>query len=78
MCLAVPMRIEELRSDGMGIGDYDGSRHEIDVSLVDAPRVGEYVIVHAGYAIEKLDEKEAGERLLLFKELARDWESQPT
>jgi hydrogenase expression/formation protein HypC len=72
------MRIEELRTDGMGVGDYDGSRHEIDVSLVEAPRVGEYVIVHAGYAIEKLDEKEAGERLLLFKELARDWESQPT
>lgn len=70
MCLAVPMRISEIGKDGMGVVELDGSRHEADLSLVNAPRVGEYVIVHAGYAIERLDEKEADERLSLFRQLA--------
>ncbi len=74
MCLAVPMRIQEIRPDGMGIGELAGTRHEVDLSLVKAPGVGDYVIVHAGYAIEKLDENEAGERLALFKELADSWQ----
>jgi hydrogenase expression/formation protein HypC len=76
MCLAVPMRIQEIRDDGMGIGDLDGSKHEIDLSLVESPRVGEYVIIHAGYAIGKVDEAEAAERLSLFKELAEVWQNQ--
>lgn len=77
MCLAVPMRIQEIRGDGIGIGEYDGTRRELDLSLVAEPRVGDYVIVHAGYAIEKLDESEADERLLLFKEIAEVWQAKP-
>ncbi len=76
MCLAVPMKIIEIRDDGMGIGELDGARHEVDLSLVKEPRVGDYVIVHAGYAIERLDEEEAGERLALFAELAAAWQAQ--
>ena len=75
MCLAVPMRIREIRADGMGIGELDETEHEVDLSLVADPRVDDYVIVHAGYAIEKLDRKEADERLALFKELAESWTS---
>jgi hydrogenase expression/formation protein HypC len=74
MCLAIPMRIRAIRPDGMAIGDLDGAEREIDLSLIAEPRVGDYVIVHTGYAIEKLDEKEADERLALFKELAASWE----
>lgn len=74
MCLAIPMRILEIRADGMGIGDLDGAEHQVDLSLVADPRVGSYVIVHAGYAIETLDEQEADARLALFKELAAAWE----
>jgi len=74
MCLAVPMRIEEIRADGMGVGDLDGAQHEVDLCLVADPRIGDYVIVHAGYAIEKLDRQEADERIALFKELAAAWE----
>ena len=70
MCLAVPMKIRSIGSDGLGVADLDGSQHEVDLSLVDAPRVGDYVIVHAGYAIEKLDRKEADERVSLFEKLA--------
>ncbi len=70
MCLAVPMKLTEISPAGVGMGDLDGSRHTVDLSLVADPRPGDYVIVHAGYAIEKLDEAEAEARLQLFAELA--------
>lgn len=70
MCLAVPMQITEIWDNGIGVGELDGSRHEVDLSLLDAPKSGDFVIVHAGYAIEKLDIAEANERLKLFEELA--------
>ena len=71
MCLAVPMKIVELRSDGTGVVDLDGSRHEANLSLIDNPTLGDYVIVHAGFAIERLNEKEANEQLALFAEMAK-------
>jgi len=64
------MQITEIAESGLGVGDLDGSRHEVDLSLLDDPQTGDYVIVHAGYAIEKLDVAEANERLKLFEELA--------
>ena len=73
MCLAIPMRIAEFRDDGLAVAEVEGSRCDVDVSLVDAAAVCYYVIVHAGYAIEKLDEPEARERLALFAELATGW-----
>ena len=53
MCLAVPMKLVELRDETRGIADLDGSRHEVDLSLIANPGLGDYVIVHAGFAIEK-------------------------
>lgn len=70
MCLAVPMKISEINANAMGVVNLDGTQYEADLSLVESPRVGDYVIVHAGYAIEKLDVDEAEERLSLFKQLA--------
>ena len=70
MCLAVHMKIVEVLPSGMGVGDLDGVRHEVDLTLVPQVRVGHYVIVHAGFAIETLDEQEADARLALFEELA--------
>ena len=70
MCLAVPMKISSLMNNMMGVVNLDGAEFEADLSLVEAPKIGDYVIVHAGYAIEKLDEKEADERLVLFRQLA--------
>ena len=78
MCLAVPMRIQEIRADGMGVGDLDGAQHEVDLSLVADPSVGDYIIVHAGYAIERLDREEADERIALFRELAAAWAADTT
>lgn len=71
MCLAVPMRLIEIADQGdTGVCELEGARLEVNTSLVDNPRPGEYLIVHAGFAIEKLDEAEADERLQLFSEMA--------
>ena len=58
MCLAVPMKL--IKINGVtGIAEIGGLQREIGLLLVDNANVGDYVIVHAGYAIQKLDEKEA-------------------
>ena len=64
------MQIIEVLADANGIADLDGSRQTVDLSLIQDPCVGDYVIVHAGFAIEKLDVAEANARLELFAELA--------
>ncbi|MGQ9662085.1 MAG: HypC/HybG/HupF family hydrogenase formation chaperone [Kiritimatiellia bacterium] len=71
MCLAVPMRIVEIRPDGSAVAELDGVRRAVELSLVENAPVGCYVIVHAGYAIEVLDEQEANERIAFFAELVR-------
>lgn len=69
MCLAVPMEL--IRVDGeVGTAQLEQVRYDVNLSLVDGAEVGEYVIVHAGFAIEKLDREEAEARLALFAEWA--------
>jgi hydrogenase expression/formation protein HypC len=65
------MRIVEMTGESTAVADLDGSRYAVDLSLVEGASLGDYVIVHAGFAIETLDEEEANERLALFEELAR-------
>lgn len=69
MCLAVPMRVVELLPEGRARVEREGLEAVVDVSLVDSPEVGDYLIIHAGYAIQALDLEEAEERLRLFEEL---------
>ena len=69
MCLAVPARLVE-RSDTVGVADFGGVRREVSVMFVPEARVGDYVLVHAGAAIERLDEADAEETLRLFDEIA--------
>ncbi|MCC6159659.1 MAG: HypC/HybG/HupF family hydrogenase formation chaperone [Deltaproteobacteria bacterium] len=73
MCLAVPMRVIEIPNEGRGVVDLDGIRYEVDLSLTDDVHVGDYVIVHAGFAIEKLDAEEADARLVLFERMADEY-----
>ncbi len=68
MCLAVPARIVEMRENDMADVEIGGVQREASLALVDAV-VGDYVILHAGIAISKLDELEAKERLKLFDAL---------
>jgi hydrogenase expression/formation protein HypC len=66
MCLALPARVVELRSDDLGVIDLGGVRKEISLALLENVAVGDYVIVHVGYALQKLDPDEAEKTLKLF------------
>jgi len=67
MCLAVPAKILEINGD-LAKADFGGLVREVNVMLVNA-KVGDYVLVHAGYAIQVINEKEAEETLMLWKEI---------
>ena len=69
MCLALPVRVVELRGDELCIVDLGGVRREISLAMIDDVQVGDYVIVHVGYALSKLDTEEAEKTLRLFKEM---------
>lgn len=69
MCLAIPVRIEELQDDDMALVDIGGIKKSISLALVDAV-VGDYVILHVGYALNKVDAEEAEKTLALFREMA--------
>lgn len=71
MCLAIPSLVVELLPNEMARIELDGMRKEISLSLVENVQVGDYVIVHVGYALQKLDPHEAAETLALFAELGR-------
>jgi hydrogenase expression/formation protein HypC len=66
MCLAIPARVIELCANDSAIVDLSGVRKEISLALVDEVAVGDYVIVHVGYALSKLDPTEAEKTLALF------------
>ena len=66
MCLAIPVRVMELRGQDRAIVDLDGVRKEISLALLDGVNVGDYVILHVGYALSRLDPEEAQKTLALF------------
>ncbi|KAF0205279.1 MAG: hydrogenase expression/formation protein [Gallionellaceae bacterium] len=70
MCLAIPALVVELLPDDMARIELDGVRKEISLSLVEDVKVGDYVIVHVGYALQLLDPEEAAQTLALFAELS--------
>lgn len=67
MCLAVPAEVKSVDGATAKV-DFGGVTRDVNISLVSA-KVGDYVIVHAGYAIEILDREEAEKTLQLFREL---------
>ena len=67
MCLAIPSRITKIQNN-MATIDVEGVRREASLLLLEDARVGDYVIVHAGFAIQKLDEAAAQETLDLLRE----------
>ena len=71
MCLAIPARILKIKN---GIAEVDfgrGVSREVNIMLVNA-KVGDYVLVHAGYAIQVIDEKEAKETLRLWSKILEE------
>ena len=69
MCLAIPVRIQSLEANDLAIVDIGGVRKTVSVALIDELEVGDYVILHVGYALNKLDNEEARKTLALFGEL---------
>jgi hydrogenase expression/formation protein HypC len=70
MCLAIPSRITEI-NDNMGVIDVAGVQREVSLLLVEDPRVDDWVIVHAGFAIQKIDDATARESLKYLREAAQ-------
>ena len=69
MCLAIPVKVVELGAGDTAIVDLGGVRKEISLALLADGQVGDYVILHVGYALSKLDPEEAERTLALFAEL---------
>lgn len=68
MCLAIPAKILEINEKHAKVDFGQGIAREVNIMLVDV-KIGEYVLVHAGYAIEKLDQKAAEESLKTWREV---------
>lgn len=73
MCLAIPGKVLEIESDGNNaLVDFDGVKRNVVIGLCEGVGIGTYVIVHAGYAIETVDEKDALESIDTWRKLLED------
>ncbi len=70
MCLALPALVKELLADDNALVELGGVTKEISLSLVEDVTAGDYVIVHVGFALSKVDPGEAAKTLALFDEMA--------
>ncbi len=73
MCLAIPGKILEIDGNN-ALVDFDGIKQNVIIALIQNPEIGKYIIVHAGYAIEQINEEEAMEAINQWKEIAEDQE----
>lgn len=76
MCLGIPAKIIQIEESKQGKVDYLGTKVKTNFTLLEDIKVGDWVIVHAGFAISKLDEEEAKETLSLLRELASKQEEE--
>jgi hydrogenase expression/formation protein HypC len=72
MCVAVPGEILTLEADGLAEVDFGGTRRSVSVALLENAAVGDFVIVHAGFALHTVDPDEARETIELFREILGD------
>jgi hydrogenase expression/formation protein HypC len=68
MCLAIPARVVAMPEAHTAVVDVDGVRKQVSLALVDGVAIGDYLIVHVGYALTRLDPEEAVRTLALFAE----------
>jgi len=71
MCLAIPGKILEITGNS-ALVDFDGIKQKVIIALIQNPEVGKFVIVHAGYAIEMMNEKDALEAIEQWKEMSEE------
>ena len=68
MCLAIPLQLIEINGNS-AVGEAMGMRRDIRVDFIENPQIGDFVIVHAGFAIERLPEQQAMEDLAAWEEV---------
>jgi hydrogenase expression/formation protein HypC len=71
MCVAVPMLLRRIEGQ-MGVAELDGVEREVALHFLEDPAVGDYVLIHAGFALRKIDREEAEETLELLRRLVRE------
>lgn len=69
MCLAIPVKVMECLENDQAVADVGGVQKTIDVSLLDRVQPGDFVILHVGFAINRLDEEEARKTLAMLQEM---------
>jgi hydrogenase expression/formation protein HypC len=69
MCLAIPAKVLEIQGDSASVDFGNGTIKNVSVALLEKVRVGQYVIVHAGFAIQVMDEREAKKTIDLWQEM---------
>lgn len=70
MCLGIPAKVVQLDKSKLGKVEYLDTKIKVNFSLIENIKIGDWVIIHAGFAISKLDEEEARETLSLLREIA--------
>lgn len=69
MCLAIPAKVVELKGGDMAVVELGGVRKDVSLALVEDVALGDYLIIHVGFALTRLDEEEAAKTLALFAEM---------
>ncbi|MCP4221602.1 MAG: HypC/HybG/HupF family hydrogenase formation chaperone [bacterium] len=67
MCIAIPMNVKEINGD-MGVVENNGVQREVGLALIEDIKLGDWVLIHAGFAISKLNQEEAEETMALLRE----------
>lgn len=68
MCLGLVMKVEKV-NDNEAVCSYFGNKRNIRIDFINDVKIGDYLLIHAGFAISKLSESEGEERIKIFKEL---------
>lgn len=68
MCLGIPMKLVKIDGDE-GVAESGGLRRKVNLSLLKSAKVGDYILIHAGFAIEKVKEAEARKTLQALKDI---------
>jgi hydrogenase expression/formation protein HypC len=76
MCLGIPVQLIEVENTNVGKVEIGGIRRRINLALLDNVKTGDYVLLHAGFAITKVDKEEAEETINLLNELAKKLEDE--
>ncbi|HOL47285.1 MAG TPA: HypC/HybG/HupF family hydrogenase formation chaperone [bacterium] len=69
MCLAIPMKIKKIKSNDIAIAELNDVEREVCISLLEDVKINDYILVHAGFGIERIEPDEAKKTLELLNEM---------